>query len=62
MRDHASGSKQRMHCFDVAWWISCSSFRRRAMHSAIRRPKFDPIGAIDRRAVGSDLVLGSDLI
>jgi hypothetical protein len=56
IRDYLNGSKPKMHSFEALWWISCSSFKHCAMHSAIRSPKFDPIGAVGLRAVDSDLV------
>jgi hypothetical protein len=56
IRDYLSGSKPKMNSFEALWWISCSSFKHCAMHSAIRSPKFDPIGAVGLRAVDSDLV------
>jgi hypothetical protein len=40
-----------MHSFEQVWWISCSRFEHCAMHSPIRSPKFDPIGAIGLRAM-----------
>src|SRR5262245_27618538 len=40
-----------MHSFETAWWNSCSRFKHCAMHSAIRSPKFNPIGAKIKLAV-----------
>jgi hypothetical protein len=39
-----------MPCFEAVSWSSCSRFKHCAMHSAIRSPKFNPIGAIGLRA------------
>jgi hypothetical protein len=53
---YLSGSKPRMHSFEAVWWTSCSRFKRCAMHSAIRSPKLNPIGAIGLQATHDDLV------
>jgi hypothetical protein len=53
---YLSGSKPRMHSFEAVWWNSCSRFKHCAMHSAIRTPKLNPIGAIGLRATDDDLV------
>jgi hypothetical protein len=45
-----------MLCSEAVSWNSCSRFKHRAMHSAIRSPEFSPIGGIALRAVGDDLV------
>src|SRR5215471_14790664 len=42
-----------MHSFEVVWWISCSTFKHCAMHSAIRSRKLNPIGL---RPIDDDLV------
>jgi hypothetical protein len=45
-----------MHSFEAVWWTSCSRFKHCAMHSAIRSPKLNPIGALGLRATDDDLV------
>jgi len=45
-----------MPCSEAVSWNSCFRFKHRAMHSAIRSPEFNPIGAIGLRAVGDYLV------
>jgi hypothetical protein len=45
-----------MPCSEAVSWNSSSRFKHRAMHSAIRGPEFNPIGAIGLRAVSDDLV------
>src|SRR5262249_62269633 len=46
-----------MHSFEAVRWSSSSRFEHCAMHSAIRSPKFTPIGAVGLRAVTRDFVL-----
>ena len=48
-----------MPCSEAVSWNSCSRFKHCAMHSAIRSPKFNPIGPIGLRAIDNDLVLMS---
>src|SRR5262249_12878973 len=48
-------SKPRMHSSEAGWRSSCSRFKHCAMHSAIRSPTLNPIGAIGLRATDDDL-------
>ena len=53
---YLSGSKPRMQSFEAVWWNSRSRFKHCAMHTAIRSPKLNPIGAIGLRAADDELV------
>jgi hypothetical protein len=44
-----------MHSSEAGWRSSCSRFKHCAMHSAIRSPTLNPIGAIGLRATDDDL-------
>jgi hypothetical protein len=44
-----------MHSSEAGWRSSCSRFKYCAMHSAIRSPTLNPIGAIGLRATDDDL-------
>src|SRR5215475_163307 len=54
-KDYSSVLKPRMHSSEVGWRSSCSRFKHCAMHSAIRSPTLNPIGAIGLRATDDDL-------
>src|SRR5262249_238232 len=54
-KDYSGVSKPRMHSSEVGWRSSCSRFKHCAMHSAIRSPTLNPIGAIGLRATDDDL-------
>jgi hypothetical protein len=43
---YLSGSKPRIHSFEVVWRNSCSRFTHCAMHSAVRTPKLKSNNAI----------------
>src|SRR5215475_3876165 len=54
-KDYSSVLKPRMHSSEAGWRSSCSRFKHCAMHSAIRSPTLNPIGAIGLRATDDDL-------
>src|SRR5262249_22886043 len=54
-KDYPGVSKPRMHTSEVGGGSSCSRFKHCAMHSAIRSPTLNPIGAIGLRATDDDL-------